>query len=382
MGWSDVRELCESVLAEVDDLAQASTTDIRRELPVYESVDFQEHLAAVRRQQSRRLLALAERRELTESDLEESASLARRRARHGLPVDALIGAYHVGDRELWRRLIEQPGPAKESLPEVAALLISSLHQISVRSAAAHAETSLGLHGRRFALQRRLLDLLRESPESLELTELADSLELDLSSDHAVAVVRSRGGTIRAEQPPDGHVPPAMSIQVGGETVLFLPPGAVDRLLRRFHRPEAMIGLGSVGRGGRGLARSLQEASLAVAAATPDHSVVRFTRDWQLALAVRHWELIRPLLGAAPDVARGAPDLRTTVLEFAAQDMSIARTARACFVHANTVKYRLDRWSKLTKLDPRRLEDLQLSVIACRLFDSTTVAPGAPPPSLR
>ncbi len=61
-----------------------------------------------------------------------------------------------------------------------------------------------------------------------------------------------------------------------------------------------------------------------------------------------------------------PHLAETVMAFAAADMSIAAAALAVHLHANSVTYRLDRWSQLTRLEVRSFIGLWQSVIACRL----------------
>ena len=82
-------------------LYRRSTQLIRHELPEYRAVPFGEHFHAVGTQQHTRLRALAEGRPLTAAELATVADLARTRARQGIRVDTLIGAYHIGDRSIW-----------------------------------------------------------------------------------------------------------------------------------------------------------------------------------------------------------------------------------------------------------------------------------------
>jgi sugar diacid utilization regulator len=53
----------------------------------------------------------------------------------------------------------------------------------------------------------------------------------------------------------------------------------------------------------------------------------------------------------------SPELVATLRTFAAHDLNAAQTAPALNVHANTVRYRLDRVQALTARDPRRFVDL-------------------------
>jgi carbohydrate diacid regulator len=49
-------------------------------------------------------------------------------------------------------------------------------------------------------------------------------------------------------------------------------------------------------------------------------------------------------------------LLTTVTEFLAHDLSPSRTAVALGIHRHTLAYRLDRFTQLTGIDPRRFDD--------------------------
>ncbi|MDR1387203.1 MAG: helix-turn-helix domain-containing protein [Propionibacteriaceae bacterium] len=71
------------------------------------------------------------------------------------------------------------------------------------------------------------------------------------------------------------------------------------------------------------------------------------------------QVFRPLDGAGPD-------LLSTVTAYLDQAGSIQATARALFVHANTVRYRLARVSQLVGLDPARPRDAFCLGLAIRL----------------
>ncbi|MEP7092041.1 MAG: helix-turn-helix domain-containing protein, partial [Nocardioidaceae bacterium] len=80
----------------------------------------------------------------------------------------------------------------------------------------------------------------------------------------------------------------------------------------------------------------------------------------------------------PLVAAGTPTLET-VSEFFEHGGSIEGTARAMFVHANTVRYRLRRATEVTGLtpsDPRHAYTYRVALTLGRLSapDATTVTP--------
>jgi hypothetical protein len=368
--WIPVRRLCDRVLEELPDLAGSSTERIRHDLPVYTRVPLREHLAAVAQQQGNRVQALAGRRSLGGEELEQAARLARRRARQGIPVDTLIGAYHVGDQELWRRLSADAQDAFTLLPDVASLMLESLHAISTRLASAHAEVTRTMEGQRITLSHRLLGLLVDDDLGAEAAHLAGSLGFDLRQPFlAVAGGVDEPDDLAAhlESQLDIHVRSAHANRSDG--VLVLLQGcdrfAVRRAMTK-HRRAPRVGIGVPGAGIRGAAQSLSTARLALALASFSAPVADFTDSWPQACVQAQAGMFPSLLEHAVETADAQPHLAHTVTAFAAADMSVARTAASMHLHANTVTYRLERWAALTGWSPRTFDGLTKSLAACRL----------------
>lgn len=63
---------------------------------------------------------LAMRRPPTQDEIAQARDLGRRRAEEGLPLASLIGAYHVGYREMWNELLTR---ADASAPGLSAQLV-------------------------------------------------------------------------------------------------------------------------------------------------------------------------------------------------------------------------------------------------------------------
>jgi hypothetical protein len=372
-GWGTVADLCARVSGELDRLARDSVATIRRDLPAYDVVPYEEHLAAVTEQQRRRLDALAGHRLLAPADLERAAELARRRARQGLGVDVLIGAYHLGDQELWRALCADPGSASPLLPDVAAELLRLLHAISTVLASAHGDVTRELHSHRATLSSRLLELLVAGRDDAEAARVADTLGLDPRGDFVAAVWANSGADVVL--PPEvtrefdrAPVPLVHSAQPGA--VVVLVQGDDDHWLEEVAGRLPLgtaVGIGLRRSGLSGAVASLGDAELALAAAPEaGRGVVRFARVWAQACLLAEADRLEPLVAAALRMALAHPHLAETVLAFAAADMSVARTAEALHLHANSVTYRLQRWAQLTGWDPRSFEQLIGSVVACRL----------------
>jgi hypothetical protein len=370
--WGPVVDLCDRVLADLDRLAHDSVTGIREDLEAYAVVPLEEHLAAVSEQQRRRLEALAGRRLLSAGDLERAAELARRRARQGISVDVLIGAYHLGDQELWRALCRDPGAAAPLLPEVAALMLKLLHGISTVLASAHGDVSRELQTHRVTLSQRLVELLLAGRPDAEAARVADALDLDPHADFTAALwPRAEGDVVLPAEVrrelDSAAVPLVHSFQSGGVVVLVQDVGEdwLGELAARLPLgPEVGIGLRRTGLDGA--AESLGDARLALSAASPDRPVARFADVWAEACLLTEAERLRPLVERASAVALAHTHLADAVLAFGRADMSVARTAEEMHLHANSVTYRLQRWERLTGWDPRTLAGVVRSTVACLL----------------
>jgi hypothetical protein len=344
---------------------------IRRDLEAYAAVPFEEHLAAVTEQQRRRLEALAGHRMLASSDLDRAADLARRRARQGIPVDVLIGAYHLGDQELWRALCQDPGAAAPLLPELATQMLALLHAISTVLAAAHGDVSRELQSHRVTLSQRLVELVWAGTAGPEASRLADALGLDPREDFVAAMWQ------RPE--PDVILPPEVrrALETGPVPIVHSAHSGMVVLLVQGVGPEwpaelagrlrldGDVGIGLRREGLAGAALSLGDARLALAATSRDSHIVRFADVWAQACVSAESARLEPLLARAAGVAAAHPHLADTVLAFAAADMSVARAAEELHLHANSVTYRLQRWGQLSGWDPRTFDGLTRSVAACR-----------------
>ncbi|MFD2089955.1 helix-turn-helix domain-containing protein [Blastococcus deserti] len=384
--WDAVVGLCDRVAADLDRVALDSVTTIRRDLEGYAVVPFEEHLEAVTEQQRRRLEALAGRRMLGAEDLDRASDLARRRARQGIPVDVLIGAYHLGDQELWRALCRDPGPAAPLLPELAAHLLQLLHAISTVVAAAHGEVVRELQTQRVTLSQRLVELLLGGGPDAEASDVADALGLDPLADFTAGVWRGvRADVVLSPDVRRGldrfPFPLVHSYQSGAVVFLVqdVGPAWPDELAARLP-DEGVLGVGLRRSGLAGAAMSLGDARLALGVASAGRRVVRFGDVWPEACLLSEGSRLGPLLTSASTTATTHPHLADAVLAFAAADMSVARAAEQLHLHANSVTYRLQRWGQLTGWDPRTFDGLVRSMAVCRMTrrESARRPPGARP----
>lgn len=176
MSQHDIGDVCATVKDGIDELTDATLDEIRRQVPAYRRVPLEEHRRAVRDQHEMRLGVLVTDRPLTPGDLKSAAHLARRRASQGIPIEDLISAYHLGDQELWQRILRVTAPRPSTSPLLATRMLASIHAISQVLAAAHAEVSRAQDEHRVTTSQRLVELLCAAPEPTpEALVLASSL---------------------------------------------------------------------------------------------------------------------------------------------------------------------------------------------------------------
>ncbi|CAN5203507.1 helix-turn-helix domain-containing protein [soil metagenome] len=373
--WDAAARLCDDILSNIDDLALGITEKIREELSDYVLVPFDEHRASVTAQLRRRVEAFRDRRAWYPPDMELIVQLARQRARQGITVDELIFAYHVSDRGLWQRFVSDPGAAISALPELTSLMLESLQAMTTALAAAHNSESRARDGVRSTAAQRLLGRLaarRFDPETLGLVlyfgfELDKAFvsfawrpngELDETSKLMRIIEGVEGAVVAHAQFQSDYL---MLVQ-------FADTDSSATLSARLSE-IGLVGVGSPGLGIESTAVGIEQARVALTSATTERPQSNFAEGWFLSIATSNAELIASEVADVVAVALANPSLATTIQQFAASNMSIARCARDYHLHPNTVTYRIDRWQKATGWDPRSFSQLTKSVIACALAEN-------------
>jgi len=108
----------------------------------------------------------------------------------------VISAYHVGNRELWNRMCADPGPALEMLPDVAALMWTTIQVVTAALAEAHSEVTRALQADQITLRHRLVTLLQAGVTDEETAQIASALRFDPYGDF-IAVSSSAVATLTA-----------------------------------------------------------------------------------------------------------------------------------------------------------------------------------------
>lgn len=379
-GWGPVQAILRDMVDEVATIAEAVASSIRSAQPVYAIVPEPEHRSAVELQVLNRLHSLSQERSLSSSEFGAVTDLAAGRAAQGVPVDALIAAYQVADAEIWRILVERSGPAITSLlPRIGTLMFESIRETTTAIARAHSRVARAIDGDRIHLAHQFLECLDDPQHQSAASVIASRLRLDPRGEFVGLVwLPASEVTESSAHRSVLTLPPHLAADVVSRTVAG---GQLEMITQAERLPQIVIresGKGPLaGRWGIGLRRpgltgasqSLGDARLAFNCTSSTRPVRAFEHDWHEAVLLAERGRITALLAAAVQVVQSNPHLAETVLAFAAADMSIAATAQAVHLHANSVTYRLDRWSRLTGLEARTFEGLSHSVVACRLAGS-------------
>ncbi|MFF5405237.1 helix-turn-helix domain-containing protein [Streptomyces misionensis] len=346
--WDGVVDLMERVVGE-DDLLPSVVFGVRttvREVAGLAPADIAGHTRALLAAATR---ALAARRGPTETELSFVAELGHTRARQGVPIEAVLGAIHVAERAIWSRAREAAAAAgieARLLLDVRELYDDWAEAVRARLIQAHRAAGTGRAAGAGDRDPTILRRLLEGGSAAALA--AAEAGLPVTGGLWVLVARPDGGLERSlrEQPQalTGHfdgllvgvsaqAPAARAARTGSAAGLAGPAepeelGTVRRLAL-----AALTAAESTGR--RGLVHIADVAVLAAVAERADLSAVltdRHRAAWAalgaqaepVALAVRAW------LEAGRDVASAAERL---------------------FVHPNTVRNRVQRFTDVTGIDP-------------------------------
>lgn len=384
--WQQVVELCAVVASEVPAVVPGIVGRIRAGSPEYAAVPRDDHEQHVSEQFRGLLDGLAARRPPTGKQTELARELGRQRAKQGVPVEEMIGAYHVGYREMWNVLLAHAEAREPALTvrlvRLVDLVWTWIRLISSASADAHAAVLRSQHAVRITLAHRFLEALQAGAASSDETlNLARALAFDPDGEFQAVCFsippRSDERLDQLRQRLERHRGTAHSATRGSHTIVLAQAVVVDSIVTAIRRSitEPPIGVGLRRHGLAGAEASIVDAERALAVAEQDRSVVRFADEWLLATLATHRSRLAPLLWAGRETALSHPHLAGAVLGFAEHGFSVTAAARQLHLHPNTVKYRLDRWAQLTGWNPRAYDGLLTSLLSLKLFPPDPEGPG-------
>ncbi|MFJ9576878.1 PucR family transcriptional regulator [Streptomyces sp. NPDC101191] len=402
------------LLAATADMESAVMARLVEQLPVYGTLPSEQLRGEITKQVERGIRAFAEVLRTGElpGDAEQAAmrESAARRADEGVPLEAVVGAYHLGAEECAAHVLAaaRPGDLADVLL-IQRRLLGYLRLVSSSVAAGYVqERQAALGDEQVALQSLLSRLLEGgSPRAaadragirLPPSYLVLSIRMEPHPDellpgvHRPVVVRRKLRRFRNELQRHSTGVPLSVLSADGGLVLMpheAPAadfGAADR--DRLARLVAQLG-------------RLCGAELLVAAAVAAPEGV--ARAARLAGEVREvaegagrgpglyllddllleYQLSRPSpardgLAALLDPLDARPELLDTLRTFLACGLDRRRAAARLQVHPNTVDYRLRKATDLTGLDPAPGADLLTLHAALAAHDAPRRSrPGAGP----
>jgi sugar diacid utilization regulator len=352
-------------------MAKRIVSEIRLGHPDYERVDRAEHEEMVREQVLAVLDGLTDRRLPSSAHVDKARLLGGRRAEQGLPVEAVIGAYHVGCRELWSAMLvrgraENPQQAQRLL-ELVNLLLAWLRVLTSAAADGYAEATRAREEIRTSMGLQFLQALYDGKAETESTVLlARTLDFDPNGEFQVICCRPNSRPAKNLDILRGKLRSGTGkfIAIVRETALVIVVQEIPaiRITESLDGGESTVatGVGLARAGLTGAAESITDAQRALALAERQGGIVDFESNWLTATLLPQIDRLQPLIKAGQVVTQ--PHIRDAVRAYAQHGFSIAAGAQALSIHPNTMKYRLDRWEHLTGFDPRTLDGLLRSLL--------------------
>lgn len=375
-GWEPVAEVCQAIRRDLAHSVRDTVDAIISEVPTYRDsmIPRDDLVCSVERNLDMLLLGIAERRGPTPEEIEVRSALGHRRAHQGFPVDALVQAFHVGYRDLWRRFLKYADDADVShlLLSAASTMWEWTHRVTDGIGRAHAEATQALALRAASARHRFLELLLAGDaDSEEARTLARSLRFDASGMFCGSVIRDAAS--------DGTLVPRFQAELellrgthqaiphGPRLIVLSQNGDPKELQKAISRlfPTAIVGVGLRRQGLAGACLSVGDAERAadLPSRPGQHS---FDSTWLWAILGREADRLDGFLDEGRRVGREHPPLAATVEAFAAAKFSVTAAARELHIHPNTATYRLERWLELTGWDPRTFDGLARSLAAIRI----------------
>lgn len=373
-------------------LARSLVAGFVEEIPMYRQLPHEEITGDITRITAHNLSMIAsvfrDRRAPTEAELAPLRSSAARRAQEGVPLNALLTAYHVGARRVWDHIFGDAAPGDLDDVTAASSLILVYTQ-AVTSAVCDAyleERERMLSQEQHARHAVLTALLNgEPPGGVRISSRYLVLTLDIARHPdedrpgTASVIAGRRKLHRATASLDAFAdePALTALDAGGGLALV----AVG---------ESDVDWDAVGDLAGEMSRAAGAAvRVAADTAAPEEipAAVTLTQEildvarsfarpaglYRLSDVLLEYQLTRPSVATGElagllDPLADSPGLLRTVEVHLGNGLDRRRTAAALHVHPNTVDYRLRRVACLTGLDaadPAHLQRIGASLAARR-----------------
>jgi hypothetical protein len=378
------KELSARISARLTSLVSAIVARLPAEVPLYARLPAEElhgEVAGIITHNVRVLGGLLrEMRLATPAELDRQRQSARRRAEEGVPLDAVLDAYHIGTLVVWQEITVDAGG--DDLRAEYALLLGFLRQVTTAVSAEYMDARQSLLHAEHDARRSLITALLAGGA---LDNPAQHAGLPLPATYAVLVLSVGAHPDEADE--------AVSTPVAGRRKIRRLQGELDQftaepVLSALDANGGVVLIPSTSdihwdKLGKLVKHAGTAAGAAViagaafatpaevpAAVTQANEVLDLVRRlhypdglYRLTDVLLEYQLSRPsaarsCLASLLDPLTGKPDLFLTLQVYLRNQLSRSQTAAELYVHPNTVDYRLRRITQLTGLNPANPHDLQ------------------------
>jgi hypothetical protein len=403
--------ICTTMLDRVECIAEDSVRLIREEIPAYRALQEEERFIAdvsdqVHKHHRMNMISLLEDRPVTLEEISFVRGAAMRRARAGLALEDYIGAYRVGQQNLWDTIIALAGETPQGRAAALTLATPLMRYVDFASThAGHAYAEFQQYAvadadreRRDLLEHLLAGKLptrgpllaaaqrygvRRDAQMLVAAAVPAGPDLDADAPYAASAALARSGL---REPRTLVVVRQSEIVAVAALCADGDAGAQCRRLEALQRrlgeegmPLAM-GVSTAAAGVAELPRAYAEARSALECIVGDGGGVvalpHLSPFGYLALRVDDTarRLVDPRVREFldEDRARGGV-LTATIRAFADADLKVNAAAEQLQVHPNTAQYRLRRIEERTGRNPRQIADLLDLLFAIALDDGSVRA---------
>lgn len=365
---------CAQILTDIDDFTARVVATIRGSRRGFEHVPYDEHYADSHRNLRQTLVDLPTGGRPGRSTLDYARAMARNRASAGLSLSDAIEGYHIAFRELWaeilRRTADSTAAERVCLVDGVERIWAWFQEVSAAFSEAYTDAVKSL-----ALSRaealRLLLVPAEGATPRERQSLARDAGFDPDGTFQVIAVRRRtlGDVERLNQALNRGGCTAHAVSIESSTVV-IAQGADAGEIRALIRACGIDGTVAIGLprpGVRGVVDSYIDARQLLRIPRSRAGFRTFDEDWPTAMLYDGRERVTGLLVHGKQVAIDFPYLAEAVRAFADNGYSISAAARSLAVHANTARYRIERWRQLTGWDLFTINGLLRSLAALELL---------------
>jgi sugar diacid utilization regulator len=312
-----------------------------------------------------------------------------------MPVEVLLRAYRMGQREVWRAVVEAAGDAPElahAALSISRATMTYTDAISTQAGAVYVEVQRRMLADRDRSRRELLDDLLARRDALDDEDVERAGALGLDASPGMLVVGALGSAADADAlhrleeqlaAPVSGSPPSFTVVRRREVIAAVPASGDDGSdLARALAPRlgsvgcpARLGISRPARFPRELARAYAEARAALLHTDPAGGIVALADVTLFDYLATHAdstarqvvpERVRRLF--AEDERQGGR-LLDTVRAFAEADLKVARAAKALDIHPNTLHYRLRKIEEIAGISVRRFSDWLDLLAAIRILQA-------------